>query len=85
MLADFLAQPAGTAETELLDRLSPRESQVLQLIAEGRTNSEIAQLLQVAVKTVEKHRANLMAKLKVHDVAGLVRVAIKHGLIFLDQ
>ena len=85
VLADFLAQPAGTAEPELLDRLSPRESQVLQLIAEGRTNSEIAQIMQVAVKTVEKHRANLMAKLKVHDVAGLVRVAIKHGLIFLDQ
>jgi len=46
---------------------------VLQLIAEGHTNSEIAKLLAISVKTVEKHRANLMSKLDVHDVAGLVR------------
>jgi FixJ family two-component response regulator len=41
--------------------------------------------LQVSVKTVEKHRANLMSKLNVHDLAGLIRVAIKHDLIFLDE
>jgi DNA-binding NarL/FixJ family response regulator len=66
-------------------RLSPREREVLQLIAEGHTNNAIAQLMNVAVKTVEKHRASIMSKLNVHDVAGLVRFALKHGLIFLDK
>jgi DNA-binding NarL/FixJ family response regulator len=67
--------------TELL---SPREREVLQLIAEGHTNTAIAEMLTISVKTVEKHRANLMTKLNVHDLPGLIRTAIKHGLIFLD-
>jgi DNA-binding NarL/FixJ family response regulator len=67
------------------DLLTPREREVLQLIAEGRTNRAIAQMMQVSVKTVEKHRASLMSKLDVHDVAGLTRIAIKHGLVFLDE
>jgi DNA-binding NarL/FixJ family response regulator len=67
------------------DRLSAREQQVLKLVAEGRTNNAIAQIMNVSVKTVEKHRSSLMQKLNVHDMAGLVRVALKHGLIFLDE
>jgi DNA-binding NarL/FixJ family response regulator len=67
------------------DLLTPREREVLQLIAEGRTNRAIARMMQVSVKTVEKHRASLMSKLDVHDVAGLTRIAIKHGLVFLDE
>lgn len=67
------------------ERLTPREREVLQLIAEGHTNHAIAQLLTVSVKTVEKHRANLISKLNVHDMVGLIRVAIKQGLIFLDE
>ena len=67
------------------ERLTPREREVLQLISEGRTNSAIAQTLTISVKTVEKHRANLMSKLKVHDLAGLMRTAIRHGLILLDE
>ena len=66
------------------DLLTPREREVLQLIAEGYTNSAIADALTISVKTVEKHRANLMAKLDVHDLPTLIRVAIKHGLIFAD-
>lgn len=66
------------------DLLTPREREVLQLIAEGYTNSAIAEALTISVKTVEKHRANLMAKLDVHDLPTLIRVAIKHGLIFTD-
>lgn len=73
---------AGTDQARPEDQLTPRELQVLQLIAEGRTNKAIAQILQISVKTVEKHRANLMAKLQVNDVAGLVRLAIEKGLIF---
>jgi DNA-binding NarL/FixJ family response regulator len=77
--------PAGPEEADALQLLSPRERQVLQLIAEGNTNKRIAQKLKVSAKTIEKHRANLMVKLKLHDVTGLVRFAIQHRLIFLDN
>jgi DNA-binding NarL/FixJ family response regulator len=77
-------EPDGTQDDLPFDRLTPREREVLQLVSEGNTNAAIANTLQISVKTVEKHRSSLMAKLDVHDVAGLVRVAIKHGLIFLD-
>jgi DNA-binding NarL/FixJ family response regulator len=51
------------------------------LIAEGLTNREIAEMLEISVKTVESHRANLMNRLEIHDVAGLVRYAIRIGLV----
>ncbi len=75
--------PGGEAATPL-DRLTAREREVLQLIAEGHTNHEIAAHLTLSEKTVEKHRGHLMAKLAVHDTAALVRFAIKHGLVALD-
>ena len=65
--------------------LTPREREVLQLIAEGHTNNAIAEILTISVKTVEKHRASLMAKLDVHDLPSLMRTSIKHGLVFLDK
>jgi DNA-binding NarL/FixJ family response regulator len=61
--------------------LSPRERQVLQLVGEGNSTKEIANLLCISVKTVESHRARLMQKLDIHDVASLVRYAIRQGLI----
>jgi len=61
--------------------LTPREREVLQLIAEGKTAKEIGVLLGVSTKTVEKHRENIMEKLDIHEVAGLVRYAITRGLI----
>jgi DNA-binding NarL/FixJ family response regulator len=63
-----------------LSLLTPRQREVLQLIAEGRTTREIARLLNISVKTVETHRAQLMERLDIHDVAGLVRYAIRAGL-----
>ena len=63
------------------DPLTPRERQVLQLIAEGRTTKEIAQLLGMSVKTAESHRSRIMEKLGIHETAGLVRYAIRHGVI----
>jgi DNA-binding NarL/FixJ family response regulator len=63
------------------DALSPRERQVLQLVAEGKTTKEIAGVLGVSIKTAETHRARLMRKLDIHDTAGLVRFAIRRGLI----
>jgi len=82
LLDEFLAVEADSEERRPSDLLTPREREVLQLIAEGHTNTAIAQMMNVSVKTVEKHRAHLMSKLKVHDVAGLIRLAIKHGLVF---
>lgn len=64
--------------------LSPREREVLQMIAEGRSSKEISSLLQLALKTVENHRANLMAKLKMHDIATLTLYAARRGMVALE-
>ena len=73
---------AYLAKTELpYDPLTPRERQVLQLIAEGKTTKEAAAVLDVSVKTAETHRTNLMEKLDIHSTAGLVRYAIRRGLL----
>lgn len=61
--------------------LTPREHQVLNLIVSGRTNKEIAEVLGISVKTVEKHRGSVMTKLNVHSIAQLVAQALKHDLI----
>ncbi len=84
-LAGVLAQNPGPEKGSPYERLSTREVQVLKLIAEGCTNNAIAQAMDISVKTVEKHRRSLMAKLDVHDTAALVRLALKHGLIFIDE
>ncbi|MEI6152854.1 MAG: response regulator transcription factor [Deltaproteobacteria bacterium] len=63
------------------DQLTPRQREVLQLIAEGRTTKEIASILKIAIKTVETHRTQMMERLNIHDIAGLVRYAIRVGLI----
>jgi DNA-binding NarL/FixJ family response regulator len=81
----FLTGGINMQETPLIDQLTPRENEVLQLIAEGYTNQGIARLLSISTSTVERHRANLMAKLDIHDVAGLTRLAIQHGLIFIED
>jgi DNA-binding NarL/FixJ family response regulator len=62
-------------------RLSPREAQVLGLIATGMPNKEIAYTLQISIKTVEKHRQQLIDKLDIHDTAGLTRYAVEHGYL----
>ena len=68
--------PAGPFEV-----LSPRQREILQLIAEGRSSKEIAQQLELSVKTVESHRNELMERLGIHGVAGLVRYAIRTGIV----
>jgi len=70
--------PAGRLPSE---RLTPRERQVLQLVAEGKATKEIAAILGVSVKTTESHRTRLMRKLGVQTAAGLVRYAIREGLV----
>jgi two-component system response regulator NreC len=69
-------------KSEVPDRtITDRERQVLQLVAEGKTTKEIASILGISVKTAESHRSNLMDKLDIHDTAGLVRYAIRQGII----
>ena len=76
-VADAIRTGASPPE----ERLTPRERQVLQLVAEGKTTKEIAAILEVSVKTVDAHRTNLMQKLDLHDVASLTRLAIRLGLV----
>jgi DNA-binding NarL/FixJ family response regulator len=64
-----------------MDHLTPRQLEIVRLIAESNTNREIAQLLSISVKTVETHRSQLMERLGLHDAAGLVRYAIRLGLV----
>lgn len=72
-------------EEDSLDELTPREQEVLVLIAEGLTNPEIAEKLTISVKTVDRHRENMMRKLDMHSRIDLVKYALKKGLIALDE
>jgi len=68
-----------------LSELTARQAEVLKMIAEGRATKEIAQLLNISVKTVETHRAQIMERLDIHDIAGLVRYALRIGMVKLDE
>lgn len=78
----MLLSPSDASAERVADLLTPREREVLQLVAEGHTNNDMADIMSISVKTVEKHRANVMSKLQVNDLASLIREAIKQGLIF---
>jgi two-component system response regulator NreC len=86
LVQDFLQRRehgAGAPPREGLDDLTEREREVLTLIAEGRSNQEIADALVISIKTVNRHRENIMAKLNLHTRVELVRYAIEKGLIEL--
>jgi DNA-binding NarL/FixJ family response regulator len=74
------AAQSRTGRTSPLESLSTREREVLQLVVEGRSSTEIAATLHLSPKTVETYRVRLMAKLGVRDLPGLVKFAIEHGL-----
>ncbi len=80
----IIEQGSRGTKRDLLATLSPRQREVLRLIAEGRTTKQIARELEISVKTVETHRAQLMERLGIHDVAGLVRYAIIVGIIEVE-
>lgn len=80
---DYVRRVGG--ERSSLERLTQRQREVVQLIAEGNTNQEIASALGISVKTVESHRAELMDRLEIHDVPGLVRFAVRMGLVPQDR
>lgn len=75
-----LERRAGESKSEL-ELITPRQRQILQLIAEGHPTRQIADRLFVSIKTVEAHRAQIMQRLNIHDVPGLVRFAIRNGLV----
>jgi DNA-binding NarL/FixJ family response regulator len=73
----------GHSGDDPYERLTPRERQVFQLIAEGKTSREISEVLKVAVKTIDTHRAHLMRKLDIHDRTSLVKYALRRGTVTL--
>jgi DNA-binding NarL/FixJ family response regulator len=81
VVEDYVRQGGG----DVLEGLSPRERQVLQLIAEGKTSAEAAAILFLSVKTVETYRSRFMQKLGLKDMTALVKFAIQHGIISLEQ
>ena len=81
LLNDYVRRVHTGEEKDTYDGLSPREREVLKLIAEGYSNREIAEKLIISVNTVEVHRSRLMQKLDMHNRAQLVKYAIRSGLI----
>ena len=82
-LVDFI-QRSGDGISPL-EKLTPRQRQILQLLAEGHSNQEIAQRLTISAKTVKAHRMQLMERLDIYDTAGLVRFAIRSGMVGLGD
>ena len=81
LVRDYLSQEHPSEEKAATDGLTDREHQVLTFLAEGNSNSEIAQALVISPKTVERHRENIMQKLNLHSRSELVRYAIRKGII----
>jgi len=85
LVKDYLQRgPAGESDAQN-DELTPREQEVLTLIAEGYSNNEIADQLVISAKTVDRHRENIMRKLNLHNRVDLVKYALRKGLIGLDE
>jgi DNA-binding NarL/FixJ family response regulator len=74
-----------TGKQDLVEELTARQREILQLIAEGKNTKEIASTLEISAKTVNAHRLQLMARLDIHDVPGLVRYAIRSGLVSSER
>jgi two-component system response regulator NreC len=85
LVADYLARVRSGTEQASYDGLTDREREVLTLIAEDETNQGIANELSISVKTVERHRENIMRKLNLHTRTELVKYAIRKGMISLDE
>jgi DNA-binding NarL/FixJ family response regulator len=84
VIEDYILQRESVAEASPLDRLSAREREVLQLVAEGRSSAEIADILSLSPKTVDTYRSRMMQKLHIDDLPSLVKFAIQHGVISLS-
>lgn len=85
LVQSYVGGDAGEDSVALVSDLTPREREVLVLIAEGLTNPEIAEELVISVKTVDRHRENIMRKLNLHSRIDLVKYALRQGLIGLEE
>jgi two-component system, NarL family, response regulator NreC len=81
VLNDYARRAQGEARGSMTGKLTPREREVLQLIAEGRSSVEVAGVLCISARTVDTHRQNIMSKLGIRSIARLTRFAIRHGLL----
>jgi DNA-binding NarL/FixJ family response regulator len=81
MLDDYMRRAAAAGAVDRYDTLSDREREILQLVAEGRSNKEVAELLGISAATVETHRARVLQKLDVHNTAELVLYAVRRGIV----
>ena len=81
LVEDYVRRLQARGQTDSFDLLTDREKEVLQLLAEGRSNKEVATQLNVGLSTVETHRANLMQKLNLHNTAEIVLYAVRKGII----
>ncbi len=84
VVKDYTSGGNSSGQPSVFSILSPREREVLQLMAEGKSTSQIAGLLHVSVKTIETHRQQVMHKLDIHSVAELTKYALREGLTFLE-
>ncbi len=84
VVKDYTSGGNSSGQPSVFSTLSPREREVLQLMAEGKSTSQIAGLLHVSVKTIETHRQQVMHKLDIHSVAELTKYALREGLTFLE-
>ena len=84
VMTDYIQRAQGEEKVGF-DTLTTREREILQLVAEGNSNKKIAEALFISPKTVETHRAHIMDKLNIHDRAGLIKYAIRKGMINLDK
>jgi DNA-binding NarL/FixJ family response regulator len=82
VISTYIRRVGGEAGS--LELLTPRQRETLQLVAQGKSTKEIARILHISVKTIETHRAQLMDRLDIHDVAGLVKFALRVGLVKND-
>ncbi len=85
LVEDYLGRAKAGDQPPVEDALTPRELEVLVLIAEGKTNAEIADDLVISIKTVDRHRENIMQKLNLHSRIDLVKYALRKGLITLEE
>jgi len=85
MLSDGLGGTGGLQKGSTGTQLTPRQNEVLRLIAEGNCNKEIAKNLEISIKTVEKHRQELMTRLNIHTIAGLTRYALAKGYVSSER
>src|SRR5436309_10927409 len=81
VLSEFLSGRTASLDAAPGRNLTPREREIIQLLAEGKSNKEVAAVLNVSTRTIETHRANIMHKLGIHSLSGLVRYAIRNKIV----